>query len=257
LVQPRDVVGFNPTRTETITYLFLVSGMRVRKAFVCKCGSPTLKGRAVCSSCYNLKKRERYAKDSAFREKVLKEQSLRYNPQESKGRYHHYRRLAFEVLGGYRCAQCGFDDPRALQIDHVDNGGYACRKNGELGRRLYRKVVREKGVGFQVLCANCNWIKKAEFEGRSLEYYWLNQSGPIPKRHPRATTAQPKDTFEFFSGDASMSLIAERFHMSRHTLRDWWVAEFGENEVMIRCRRVQAQAASATGKSNKHNVSLF
>lgn len=171
-----------------------------------------------------------------------------YKPRRRKELYHYYRQQAFEVLGGYRCSKCGFDDPRALQIDHIGNEGYLRRKCGEMGQALYQKVIREGGVGFQILCANCNWIKKAEFEGRSLEYYWINQLGEFPKRkHPLATDAKPGDTYKHFNTEVSMGEIASRFHMSRSTLRDWWVAEFGEVAVRDRCVRVQALAVSRMG----------
>lgn len=73
------------------------------------------------------------------------------------------RAQAFAVLGGPFCKRCGFSDPRALQIDHIRGGGGAHRqKQGVTGAGLYRRIIRYGGGGFQVLCANCNWIKRAE-----------------------------------------------------------------------------------------------
>ncbi len=58
------------------------------------------------------------------------------------------------------CARCGFSDERALQIDHVHGGGTAeSRKIGPAG--LYARILRGE-PGYQVLCANCNTIKKVE-----------------------------------------------------------------------------------------------
>ena len=64
---------------------------------------------------------------------------------------------------GSRCEKCGFDDWRALQIDHVRSNGYVERKKLKtLG--LYRRVLgmteRERKQEYQLLCANCNVIKK-------------------------------------------------------------------------------------------------
>jgi hypothetical protein len=65
------------------------------------------------------------------------------------------------------CARCGFTDARALQIDHVDGGG--TRERRHLSRsRYYTRVLESvsKGGGrYQLLCANCNWIKRAERDG--------------------------------------------------------------------------------------------
>ena len=72
------------------------------------------------------------------------------------------RNKIIEILG-CRCAICGFSDKRALQIDHVHGGGMAQRKS--LGQReMYRRILVELQDGnfsnYQLLCANCNWIKR-------------------------------------------------------------------------------------------------
>lgn len=72
--------------------------------------------------------------------------------------YRKRRNTVLRALGG-KCVRCGFDDPRALQIDHVKGGG--C--NAPF--REYRKAVKIIGAlpgVYQLLCANCNWIKRAE-----------------------------------------------------------------------------------------------
>lgn len=62
--------------------------------------------------------------------------------------------------------RCGFDDRRALQLDHIWGGGTKDRRrlrpNG-----VYREALRmiESGTvaqKYQLLCANCNWIKRFE-----------------------------------------------------------------------------------------------
>lgn len=63
------------------------------------------------------------------------------------------------IMLGYRCARCGYDEaPRAFQIDHVNGGGRA-----EFRRIGYYKIVARvlRGEpGYQLLCANCNVIKR-------------------------------------------------------------------------------------------------
>lgn len=77
------------------------------------------------------------------------------------------RRKAVLALLGGRCMRCGFDDPRALQVDHVHDDGYEERhaeKNHY--RKMIAKILRGEELDrYQLLCANCNWIKRAEREG--------------------------------------------------------------------------------------------
>lgn len=64
-----------------------------------------------------------------------------------------------EKLGG-KCKECGFNDPRAIQIDHVENDGYI-ERNLITSRVTYlNKVLKDKTGKYQLLCANCNWIKR-------------------------------------------------------------------------------------------------
>jgi len=73
--------------------------------------------------------------------------------------YHNAKDRAFDILGG-KCASCGWTDPRALQVDHVVAIGDAERRRlGHRGRKLYQAVVKNPTM-FQLLCANCNWIKR-------------------------------------------------------------------------------------------------
>lgn len=90
-----------------------------------------------------------------------------------KEKWQELRLKAIEKLGG-RCSsvECrwvnedgskGCVDTRALQVDHVNGGGTKERK--QIGyRQLYRKVIKDTENTYQLLCANCNWIKKSIFE---------------------------------------------------------------------------------------------
>jgi len=73
------------------------------------------------------------------------------------------RTKALSLLGG-KCVRCGFDDPRALQIDHVNGDGAAERKARRTPRSAELNVVKGEYGPYQLLCANCNWIKRAERE---------------------------------------------------------------------------------------------
>lgn len=77
------------------------------------------------------------------------------------------KREVFKLLG-CKCTRCGFDDPRALQIDHIKAVGDNRRRRQQ---RLssyngYLPILEAMRSGnphnYQLLCANCNWIKRWE-----------------------------------------------------------------------------------------------
>jgi hypothetical protein len=69
------------------------------------------------------------------------------------------RHKVIMALGG-RCMRCGFDDPRALQVDHVSGGG--SKEHALIGTGGVASRVLRGDPGYQLLCANCNWIKRVE-----------------------------------------------------------------------------------------------
>lgn len=72
-------------------------------------------------------------------------------------------RLLAMIKLGAKCRNCpwGVCDPRALQFDHI---------NGLSGKKripncyMYREIIHDKAPEncYQLLCANCNWIKRYE-----------------------------------------------------------------------------------------------
>lgn len=75
------------------------------------------------------------------------------------------RQNLLDILGN-RCVKCGFSDTRALQFDHINGGGTIERKkkfrNTTTMSAYYIKHPEEARKNLQVLCANCNWIKRFE-----------------------------------------------------------------------------------------------
>jgi hypothetical protein len=83
-------------------------------------------------------------------------------PSKSTVQQRDLRRRINEKYGG-RCAQCGFLDVRALHIDHVHGGGrkeYLDGRGG--GMSYYYRVLEDQTGTYQLLCANCNAIKRIE-----------------------------------------------------------------------------------------------
>lgn len=85
-----------------------------------------------------------------------------YNRLEMRRLVKELRSYCLQKLGG-QCLRCGFSDARALQIDHVNGGGSKESRTTRLGTpRYYRKVFAAVAGIYQLLCANCNWIKRHE-----------------------------------------------------------------------------------------------
>lgn len=88
-----------------------------------------------------------------FRQKKLNER-MRY--------MYKWKTSCFELLGD-KCVNCGFSDKRALQFDHINGDGFKDQKNRNVTH--YKKIVLSIQSGekrFQILCCNCNWIKRVE-----------------------------------------------------------------------------------------------
>lgn len=87
-----------------------------------------------------------------------------YNSNYCKNRNKEKKLEAINILGG-KCVKCDFSDIRALQIDHINGGGNVELKY-KTSRSSYLKSVIESFLNnenkYQVLCANCNWIKRYE-----------------------------------------------------------------------------------------------
>jgi len=71
----------------------------------------------------------------------------------------------FEILLSNKCIKCGFSDPRALQFDHIHGGGgkeRKLRRSYDTMLKFYRDRPHYARQRLQVLCANCNQVKKFE-----------------------------------------------------------------------------------------------
>lgn len=87
------------------------------------------------------------------------------------------RQQIISLLGG-KCVHCGYNaDVRALQFDHINGNGSAHRKAFYNPDAYYKHILSVNGDGFQLLCANCNVIKKAE----KREYYSPNHQPEVRK----------------------------------------------------------------------------
>ena len=110
----------------------------LRKGGICtRCGCrPACLGHIACIACAKVTCRHTKAYRQGLRDKI------------------------FERLGK-RCRVCGIIDRRVLQMDHVNGGGEAQRRELRNGV-LYLRYILTHLDEFQLLCANCNWIKRIE-----------------------------------------------------------------------------------------------
>jgi len=91
--------------------------------------------------------------------KKLKAQSLRNKKYRVSLRNQVIIALGGECANPFKLNHGDFlSDRRCLQIDHINGGGGEELKN--LGaQKMYKKIL-EDPTGYQLLCANCNWIKR-------------------------------------------------------------------------------------------------
>jgi len=127
----------------------------------------------------NAKRRKKYAEDPEYRKKILGKIKI-YSSKTSfkikkSIRTNERSRLLREdlicYLGG-KCKKCGFSDIRTLQLDHIKGGGHVERKRFSTIRRYinYIKNIEDTKTKIQLLCANCNWIKRYENNEKYSKY---------------------------------------------------------------------------------------
>jgi hypothetical protein len=96
---------------------------------------------------------------AAYRERRKQSDDYDVDEERRKWREQHrrVRESAMNILGGQRCANCGCDEFRLLEINHLNGGGRASSKTGQR-RQLYHAIVKGKAElsDYNVLCRVCN-----------------------------------------------------------------------------------------------------
>jgi serine/threonine protein phosphatase PrpC len=125
---------------------------------------------------YNQKHSEEIKLKKKIYQAAHKEQIAQYRKinREKNNQYYTNRKQIFknEALtyygnGKLSCVRCGFDDIRALTIDHINGNGSEHRKSTDKnkiqGSHIYEWLVKNNyPKGYQTLCANCQFIKRTE-----------------------------------------------------------------------------------------------
>lgn len=128
---------------------------------------------------YYLANKERFAERKRIYREEHKEHNHLYAIQYYKknrkrltdGRTNYVKLLRRKVVNllGSKCIKCGISDYRVLAIDHVNNDGSKERKIMKSISIFYTYLLNlnheDKTTFFkryQILCHNCNWIKRIE-----------------------------------------------------------------------------------------------
>ncbi len=72
-------------------------------------------------------------------------------------------RIAAVAILGSACCKCGFSDYRAFHIDHINSDGN--KEKYRSGATYWNQIIKSvlaKENKYQLLCANCNFIKRHE-----------------------------------------------------------------------------------------------
>jgi len=85
----------------------------------------------------------------------------------------YYRELRKEIIEllGRKCKRCGINDQRVLTIDHIFGGGKKEFDNSESSWKYYKyikEIINNQKLDppFQLLCHNCNHIKRIEIDSQ-------------------------------------------------------------------------------------------
>lgn len=118
----------------------------------------------ICINCYSRVLKERNPQYKENQRLNTKKRYDRLGSKISNNKRVNYQRqwrvLAVLKLGA-QCEYCGFNDMRALQIDHVNGDGH---KERAVRKSICRNIALDLTdiTRYQLLCANCNWIKRIE-----------------------------------------------------------------------------------------------
>lgn len=138
-----------------------------------------LKHDYICKKCYNERQRKFYENHKEEQRKQSRKNYRKYYSyyqdyaKTHKGNLEKYRlglRLkVIEKFGG-KCAnpfnidhtsfEMEPDYIYCLQIDHVNGGGKKEHNRYKSGTSYLKKVLVDTEGKYQLLCANCNWIKR-------------------------------------------------------------------------------------------------
>ncbi len=112
----------------------------------------------------NSNKKRADEKNSNWKEKDGLDRKRQRNALCFRKKHAEIRMKCLDLLGN-KCVRCGFTDKRALNIDHVNGGGSKEAHSFKNGYEYLKKIleaIKNRSDKYQLLCSNCNQIKKHE-----------------------------------------------------------------------------------------------
>lgn len=113
-----------------------------------------------CSSCGKIKTIDNYSPHKGYIDNY-KKQCKECDSYKWSIRLKQHRKEALESIGQLKCLKCGIDDYRVLVIDHINGGGNMERKALNSVVKFY-KLVKKEPNRYQILCHNCNYLKRID-----------------------------------------------------------------------------------------------
>lgn len=117
----------------------------------------------------NKQHRDRYKINGDAIRKAMRERGKLPHIKEQRKRIHKKWRnkIRNKLLGllGNKCMKCGITDFRVLQVDHINGNGNKERRIIASCHEYHLYIINKVLKGskdYQLLCANCNWIKRYE-----------------------------------------------------------------------------------------------
>lgn len=144
---------------------------------------------ASTENCVSMSDREdEWRRGHKPRLRALGRRSYVKNREKVRAYGKQYRtKIRMKILSHYggsppKCARCGYTDFRALTIDHIEGGGGKHYQNlGGSGFYFHRWIIQNNfPPGLQILCMNCQWIKR-----------WENKETDKPLKYPGEYIAPP------------------------------------------------------------------
>ena len=102
-----------------------------------------------------------YKRKKRLTDKIYKQST---KGKVSTKRYNHkIKWRLISILGDGSCSKCGLFDLRFLQFDHINGRGIDDHKMFNRQQKIYLFYLKNPELArqkLQILCANCNWIKR-------------------------------------------------------------------------------------------------
>jgi hypothetical protein len=111
---------------------------------------------------------EKNPEKAAIRKQAMVEYDLKYKRERGKKTRVTIRKVIFNMLsdGEPKCANCGCDDQRILEINHINGGGTQESKKGRLNGGFYADIYmgRRDTSDLNLLCKVCNALHYLELK---------------------------------------------------------------------------------------------